>query len=334
MNNLNLTASILVTATLAFSCTVTRTVTGNAVKAPVPTQEQADSLFNSLVGVSDNARTFILETEESPLVFGIVPHPDSAKVSVTKLHAPKGNWEIASASSYPLGDRNLAFESYADSTRLREISGKQFFTFAVQRTDGSTMQRSVAAFSPDDMSVEAMTFTGRTRKSGTKTDYVGTSDRNVMSNAFIPQLEWANTRLEGMSDLVFMSEGEIMSKQAIEWWLEKNPKALTSASRITFGQLPAESSLVDLYGKQKKENGDKYYCAKFNTDEYTVIVSKNKSTGQYSLCWVEPVCKNKKTDRLLNSIYFSNGSYLTMFYYHGNKTYSYRLNLANGTLQR
>ncbi len=148
---------------------------------------------------------------------------------------------------------------------------------------------------------------------------------------------WAMSRIGENKSLVQISKADLLTDESIEWWLSRNPNALTgtSALRLNFGILDSESSLVQAYTKASKEKGDKYNAALFNLRDYTVIVSYSKSSGEYLLVWAEPVCKNKKTDRLLNSIYFEgNGSSLAMFYYHGRKTYKYRVNLSDKVLRK
>ncbi len=148
---------------------------------------------------------------------------------------------------------------------------------------------------------------------------------------------WAVNRLGGNQNLVPISRADLLTNDSIEWWLSKNSKAVSSsaASRLSFGILDQESSLVHAYGKASKEKGDKYNAALFDLRGYTVVVAYSKSSGEYLLVWCEPVCKNKKTDKLLNTIYFEgNGSSLAMFYYHGRKTYKYRVNLSDKTLRK
>ena len=153
-------------------------------------------------------------------------------------------------------------------------------------------------------------------------------------NAGSLEMRWAIATQAADPRLVELSEADLMTDQAIEWWLDKNPTALTRATRISFGQIPAESSLVAAYKKASKESTAPYSAALFNIRGYTVIVSYNRSSASYSLIWAEPQCRNKNTDRLLNNIYFESGSTLALFYYKGRTTFKYRLTLANGSLKR
>ncbi len=148
---------------------------------------------------------------------------------------------------------------------------------------------------------------------------------------------WNMGRLEKNPLLVQISKADLLTDESIKWWLSRNSKAVasTSASRLNFGVLDPESSLVQAYDKASKEKGGKYNASLFSLRGYTVIVAYSKDSEEYLLVWCEPECKNKKTDRLLNSIYFEgNGSSLAMFYYHGRKTYKYRVNLSDKSLRK
>ena len=59
-----------------------------------------------------------------------------------------------------------------------------------------------------------------------------------------------------------------------------------------------------------------------------------KDDKNYVLAWAEPECKDHYRDRLLNSIAFDDANTLAMSYYHGNRTFKYRLNLTSKNLRR
>lgn len=325
LRNISVAAAVIAAA----ACGTTVKVGTDNPKQRIPTQQEADSLVIALAGGAQGRSIAIVEGEK---VIGLVPNADSAKVRCVTIVDQKGTWTVTDSFSMPCGDENgLPFTGLTDSVCVRQLGADRYITYSEQRGDGASVQRTVVAYSPATLAINTVTFNGRAVKDG---KFKGTSNKNVLTGTDRPEMAWIIQRLESYPDLMFQSEGEIMSEQAIEWWLSKNPKALTSSTKITFGQLPAESSLAALYEKAKKEKGDKFYAAQVDTDEYAMVIAKNRSTGQYVLAWVEPQCRNKKTDRLLNSIYFSTGSYLTMFYYKGKTTFTYRLNLANGTLQR
>ena len=126
-----------------------------------------------------------------------------------------------------------------------------------------------------------------------------------------------------------------LTDAAIEWWLEQNPGALTDATHLKFNIIQKESSLVEEFTKARgKKNSGKYTAAMFDHRGYTVIVAYQKADDNYVLAWAEPECKDHYRDRLLNSIAFDDANTLAMSYYHGNRTFKYRLNLTSKNLRR
>lgn len=148
------------------------------------------------------------------------------------------------------------------------------------------------------------------------------------------QMHLANLMTANKS-LKTISEADALSDDAILWWKDKNPRAMTDASSISFGSLPDEASLVSEYKKVRKENSKQFSAAVMDFRGSTVIVAYNKSSKKYSLVWAEPICKNRKTDRFLADIYFeSNGTTLDLFYYKGKTTFKYKINLSSKTIRR
>ena len=136
------------------------------------------------------------------------------------------------------------------------------------------------------------------------------------------------------SSLVQIARGDALTDEAIAWWLEHNPKAASSASKLFFGQLPEECSIVESFKKNRnKETSGKYTAALFDIRGYTVVCERNGS-GEYALVWCEPKCKDRSRDKYLNTIYFEKGATLCLYYYKGRTTFKYRINLANKTIVR
>lgn len=77
-----------------------------------------------------------------------------------------------------------------------------------------------------------------------------------------------------------------LGAQSIAWWLGKNHKADTT-SKLTFGLLDAESSMVQAFQNAGKERGKGRTAACFDIRGYTVICLKKGN--QYSLAWCEPI---------------------------------------------
>ena len=320
------------TMVLAYSCGTTSKVGATASKhVATPSAAQADSLMSALASPAGEFRTFVLGEEDASKVYGFIPVKDSASVKVATLAPVKGEWTLESLVNYPDGESGYGFSAFADSCSVVEMAGVKYFTFSHLRTQDSSIQKSVNIYRPDLDSFQQVCFTGKKLADG---KIEGTSNEKFIIGAERPELRYVIAKLHADDSLVFLSEADMMTDQAIQWWISRNPKALTGTTKITFGQLDKESSLVAAYQGAKKENLDAYRAATFNIRGYTVVVSFNKSTGNYALAWAEPICKNKKTDRYLNSIYQASGNVLSMFYYKGNTTFKNNLNLANGTLQK
>ncbi len=139
-------------------------------------------------------------------------------------------------------------------------------------------------------------------------------------------------KLKEVDFLLPISEGDVMTDQAIEWWLKNNP---SNTKRLKFGLLPEGSSIVGEFNKAKDtETKGGYKVAQFDIRGYTVITAYQSSSNQYILVWAEPVCKNTKKDPYLNTIYFENSTSLVLYYYYGRTTYKVRINMANKTIAR
>ena len=139
---------------------------------------------------------------------------------------------------------------------------------------------------------------------------------------------WLVGRLRENPALIPLSKADLLTDAAIRWWLEKNPKARTTASRLSFGKLDPESSLVEACRNARKEKGKSYSVAQFDIRGYTVICAVKG--GEYSLVWCEPVCQNKKTDAYIRSLFFENdGTTLDVVYYKGKTTFKNKISLAS-----
>ncbi len=235
-----------------------------------------------------------------------------------------------------------AYESVrlADSLSVVDFNGRNMLTFSYinEGVDGAQEYVVVLYDYRNDHAYNAMFYGSSLLPSSSSTEYriEGQCLETLSGGIMTAELMWAINRIAGNGSLVQISKADLLTDESIEWWLSKNQKASTaSAVRLSFGILDPESSLVQSYAKVAKERGDKYNAALFNLRGYTVIVAYSKASDDYLLVWCEPVCKNKKTDKLLNSIYFEgNGSSLAMFYYHGRKTYKYRVNLSDKSLRK
>lgn len=141
---------------------------------------------------------------------------------------------------------------------------------------------------------------------------------------------WLVGRLKDNPSLIPISKADYLTDAAIRWWLEKNPGAGSKSTRISFGRLDPESSMIQAYGRATKEKGKNCNAALFDIRGYTVICVRYRTDGEYSLAWCEPVNRSKR----LNTIYFeTDGTTLVLFYYKGKTTFKYRLSTASHTLR-
>ena len=148
------------------------------------------------------------------------------------------------------------------------------------------------------------------------------------------EVNYLLARLAENPTLVEIARADALTDEAIAWWLEHNPKAASSASKLLFGQLPEECSIVVAFKRDRnKETSGKYTAALFDIRGYTVVCERN-GAGEYALVWCEPKCKDRSRDKYLNTIYFEKGATLCLYYYKGRTTFKYRINLASKNIQR
>lgn len=151
-----------------------------------------------------------------------------------------------------------------------------------------------------------------------------------MMEGLMPSAEqmWLVGRLRENPSLIPLSKADLLTDGAIRWWLDKNPKAQTTASKLSFGRLDPESSLVEACKKARKEKGKSYSVAQLDIRGYTVLCAVKG--GEYSLIWCEPVCRNRATDPYIKSFYFENdGTTLDVVYYKGKTTFKNKISLAS-----
>lgn len=303
----------------------------SAETIPVPDAAQADSICRSLLPEGAMFTSAVTGEGSALRIICFNPLKDTSAVRVLQiLPDSRTGWHISENVRYPSGmsvDLPLKEVSACVDTLS---SGVQFFSYETLREGEGQVLKTVNVYGAGHEH-QTLSFLGKRLADGR---IEGQSDEAFVVGLERPELRWASERLHSDSGLVFISEADLMTDQAIEWWLSKNPSAQGKATRVYLGQLDPECSLVSAYSKAAKEDGGSYRAALFDLRGYTVVVAYNKKSGSYSLAWAEPVCTDRKNGRLLNSIYFSNQSNLTLFYYKGKTTFKYILNLANGSISR
>lgn len=252
-----------------------------------------------------------------------------------RILSPDGSLEESRhISHYTLQDAGQKPQLLQPVELLAPLGGRNYLHFAYLNGDSEYVE---LLYSPQDDITHQVMFYGKPlgRGEGELYRIEGQCPEEMAGLERSAEVVWLCSRLKENPSLVQIAEADLLTDNAINWWLERNPNAQTSATRLTFGVLDKESSIVKAYSKARKEYGKGYNAALFDIRGYTVVCSYSKSTGDYSLVWCEPVCKNTRRDRFLNTIYFDNNSAtLNLFYYKGRNTFKLRVSLASKSLRR
>ena len=221
-----------------------------------------------------------------------------------------------------------------DSLSLVTLEGVQYcyFSYLNSFSGGKEYVQSMVAL--EQGTAESLIFIGKNLPGAADGSFriEGISNQNVLDDTpavrHMASLAAADTRL------VVLPEEDYITDKTLEWWLERNPKAMSSAKKYEIGSVPAESSLVTAFAKARKERSGKYECAAVDVRGYTSLILRNTSTGSYMLVWALPVCRDRSTRWYLKNFYFENDSTLAMIYYRGNSMAKIRLNLGSKTVSR
>lgn len=272
-------------------------------------------------------------------VVGAALFADGNQVELMVLRLEGGNWikekdlmrelntMMSVLSSAFVDDASLCTINSSDSKYLR-------FAYANRGQNEAKAEYVLNLYDFENDNVFSAIFYGNNLLKEGESGYriEGQSPDTMTGGLVTAEQLYLNAALKDNSGLVQIAQEDAWTDEAISWWLDKNPKALTTASSISFGVLKEDCGIVKEFKKQAKESSGGYSAALFDIRGYTVVCSRN--AGQYSLVWCEPAAKNKKTDRLLSSIYFEKGATLCLFYYKGKTTFKYRVNLSNKSLKR
>mgnify|MGYP006328301333 FL=1 len=241
-------------------------------------------------------------------------------------------------------DNNLSLYRVVHDFEVVEFSGNSFYYYIYENLDpgfkgellpGMKCEYVVNMLDKKSGAIHSSMFSGKVIPANNDHGYMlegDFMDEGAAGGYVVPEAIYLLNILKETDFLLPISEGDVMTDQAIEWWQKNNP---ATAKRLKFGLLPQESSIVEMFANQKDtESNSGYKVAQFDIRGYTVIVAYQKSSGEYMLVWSEPVCKDKKSDPLLNTIYFENANSLVLYYYKGRTTYKVRINMANKTIAR
>ena len=205
---------------------------------------------------------------------------------------------------------------------------RQLIHFAYRLGDSEFVE---ALYNPDEDLLSQAIFYGTPLPEGR---IEGQSPEMMEGVVQTAEISYLAARLRENEALVPLSKADLLTDTAIQWWLGKNPKAETTATRLTFGQLDPESSLVEAFRKARKEKGKYANAAQFDLRGYTVICIQNRKDGNYTLVWCEPVCRNKKTDKYLDTFFFeSDGTTLDLIYYKAKTTFKIKIALPSQSVR-
>lgn len=144
------------------------------------------------------------------------------------------------------------------------------------------------------------------------------------------------TRIIDENDkLMTIAAADALSDELMEKWKSMNERASEDAAQVIFIPIPEESSISEAYDNRKfgKETGEVHSAVLMNFRDNTIICSCDK-IGRKTLVWCEQQCTDKTSEKYLHTIFFEQKSTITLFYYHGRKSYKYRINLENGRITR
>lgn len=221
-----------------------------------------------------------------------------------------------------------------DSLTLVSLEGIQYchFSYLNSFSGGKEYVQSMVAL--EQGTAESLIFTGKNLQAAEDGSFriEGVSNQNMLDDT--PAVRYMAALAAADARLVVLPEEDYITDKTLEWWLERNPNAMSSAKKFEIGSVPAESSLVAAFAKARKERSGKYECAAVDVRGYTSLILRNTSTGTYMLVWSLPVCRDRRTRWYLKNFYFENDSTLAMIYYKGNSMAKIRLNLGSKTVSR
>lgn len=265
-------------------------------------------------------------------------HNDSTAV-ISPMVLNGKNWKpVGQPITLTFERQDGAVTTVLDTLRMVEIQGVQYaqLSYLNSYNGGKELDYAVSLVALADGATETVSFSGRNlMKPSALPNFKieGISNLAFVENPS-PATEYLAALIAADERLVVLPEDVYLTDKAIEWWVERNPKAMSSAKKFEIGSIPAESSLAAAFGKARKEAKGKYQCVAIDARGYTCLVIRNTSNGNYILAWALPVCTNRQTQWYLKNFYFENETTLAMIYYKGSSMAKIRLNLVSKTITR
>lgn len=307
-------------------------------------EAQAAEILAAMLPQGAQLRAFPQRKDAIDRIYGVCITSDSLSKDQIGLYAIEdkgGKWEFTSAyATQGFESQDFSTKEFVGQTQNFQLRGAKYYrlSYLITSPDEKTQSLVEVSYCPEQDSYTELAFSGKNIRSSSDTlayKIEGRTNELFVSGMNLPDRQLMLQALRDNPALSFIPDDIYFTDNAIEWWLSNNPDALTTAKSVKMNKLQEESSLVkDLAVAKYKANNKKYTAALFETRGYTVIVVYQKANGEYMLAWAEPECKNKRTDRLLNSISFVDENNLRMSYYHGRRSFRYDLNLTSKTVRR
>lgn len=263
--------------------------------------------------------------------------PDNIVVQEFLFKGRKWRQTKTSSIVYFDPDANV---SLGDIFECREINGKRYCICSVLESydGGYELSYRLPAVSVSTGEIVDVLFRGKNLSAPSllPSEYLieGSSNADMLPDSDSLVVGYLSSLLDADSRLKVFPESLFLTDKTIEWWVENNPKAMTSARSVQMPVIDSEASLVSEYENVRKVKGAKFSAAVFDTRGYCVIVAKRNSSPEYALAWAEPSAVDKSRDRYVKSIYFQSDNTLAVIFYKGKSMFKYNLNLATHELSR
>lgn len=306
------------------------------------TLSDAEAIASPFIGENALFKAVPSRKEAVDRIDVIAAKADSLKVGefrlMVLLKGSGGVWNIDSSyDRIVFDDEEISSVEFVDSSFVVNVSRIECLFFNCLLSSGNSKHQDYLALAwfPSRDLVSTELFSGKSILGEDESGYRILGRMEQADAAATPEKNLLRKMISENARLEKVSDADYFTDQAIGFWLENNPDALTTATRIKASAIPEGSSLIEQYNAAKgKQSSAKYNAALFDFRGYTIIVVFVKSSGDYILAWVEPECKDHNRDRLLNNIEFEDANSLEMFYYQGRKYFKYHYNITSKTLRR
>ena len=284
-------------------------------------------------------------------------------------------YRVLRRSCAPVGEP-FKVEALRDSVSFVNVAGTDYILFSYLRDgeDPGTLDWTLKAVSFSGDRFEHVNFVGKPLPpEGERFRIEGFSGSAMRANTD-ELTDYLDSLLLADKRLVVLPESVYKTDKVVEWWLQNNPSALSSAKKVLFASLPADcSAVVAFEGSAAGASGAGSSAGVADAVGGAVgaaggpgavgggagAVAKNKvksKSGRYQLASVDlrgytlVIVKNlkqnsytlvwaeptgvKKSDRRLMNLYFADDNTIAMVFYHGNSMLKYRIALGSGQLWR